>query len=191
MSTRNLRAPLCLLLLAAACACAVGTVAAETPDLGMPISEADIKAWNIDVLPDGTGLPAGSGTAQQGAAVYAQKCALCHGEKGVNPAPGVLPLVGPSKFDRIETMKTVPFYKYATTLFDVIRRSMPYPMPKTLTDQEVYALSAYILSLNKIIGEEEVMDAKRLPLVKMPNRDNFIVWDPDKVEYQPIHPAVR
>jgi S-disulfanyl-L-cysteine oxidoreductase SoxD len=99
--------------------------------------------------------------------------------------------VGPSKFDRIETMKTVPFYKYATTLFDVIRRSMPYPMPKTLTDQEVYALSAYILSLNKIIGEEEVMDAKRLPLVKMPNRDNFIVWDPDKVEYQPIHPAVR
>ena len=157
----------------------------------MPISEADIKAWNIDVLPDGTGLPASSGTAQQGAAVYAQKCALCHGEKGVNPAPGVLPLVGPSKFDRIETMKTVPFYKYATTLFDVIRRSMPYPMPKTLTDQEVYALSAYILSLNKIIGEEEVMDAKRLPLVKMPNRDNFIVWDPDKVEYQPIHPAVR
>jgi len=135
----------------------------------MPISEADIKAWNIDVLPDGTGLPAGSGTAQQGAAFYAQKCALCHGEKGVHPAPGVLPLVGPSKFDRIETMKTVPFYKYATTLFDVIRRSMPYPMPKTLTDQEVYALSAYILSLNKIIGEEEVMDAKRLPLVKMPN----------------------
>jgi cytochrome c len=157
----------------------------------MPISEANIKAWNIDVLPDGTGLPAGSGTVQQGAAIYAQKCALCHGEKGVNPAPGVLPLVGPSKFDRIETMKTVPFYKYATTLFDVIRRSMPYPMPKTLTDQEVYALSAYILSLNKIIGEEEVMDAKRLPLVKMPNRDNFIVSDPDKVEYQPIHPALR
>jgi hypothetical protein len=65
MSTRNLRAPLCLLLLAAACACAAGTVAAETPDLGMPISEADIKAWNIDVLPDGTGLPAGSGTASK------------------------------------------------------------------------------------------------------------------------------
>jgi mono/diheme cytochrome c family protein len=191
MSTRNLRVALCLLLLAVACACGRASVAAETPGLGTPISEADIKAWNIDVLPDGTGLPPGSSTGQQGALIYAQKCALCHGESGVNPIPGVLPLVGPSRFDRIDSMKTVPFYKYATTLFDVIRRSMPFPTPKTLSDQEVYALCAYILSLNKIIREEEVMDAKHLPEVKMPNRDNFIVWDPDKVEYQPIRPAVR
>jgi hypothetical protein len=112
----------------------------------------------------------------------------------VNPAPGVLPLVGPSKFDRIDTMKTVPYYKYATTLFDVTRRSMPFPIPKTLTNDELYALSAYILSLNKIIGEDEVMDAQTLPQVKMPNRDNFIVWDPDKIGYEPIHsqsPAMR
>jgi S-disulfanyl-L-cysteine oxidoreductase SoxD len=162
---------------------------AETPRLGQPITEADITAWNIDVLPDGTGLPPGSGTAKQGAAIYAQKCALCHGEKGVNPAPNILPLVGPSQFDRIDTMKTVPYYKYATTLFDVIRRSMPYPMPKTLTNEELYGLSAYILALNKIIGEDEVMDAKTLPQVKMPNRDNFIVWDPDKIDYQPVRPA--
>ena len=95
-------------------------------------------------------------------------------------------MVGPSKFDRIDTMKSVPYYKYATTLFDVMRRSMPYPIPKTLTNDELYALSAYILSLNKIIGEDEVMDANSLPRVKMPNRDNFIVWDPDKIEYDPI-----
>ncbi|HEY7245347.1 MAG TPA: c-type cytochrome [Xanthobacteraceae bacterium] len=162
---------------------------AETPGLGQPIAEADIAAWNIDVLPDGTGLPPGSGTAKQGAAIYAQKCALCHGENGVNPAPHIVPLVGPSRFDRIDTMKTVPYYKYATTLFDVVRRSMPYPMPKTLTSEEVYALCAYILSLNKIIGEEAVMDAKTLPQVKMPNRDNFIVWDPDKIGYEPVRPS--
>src|ERR1700751_4227571 len=139
-----------------------GTAVAETPGLGKPITEADIAAWNIDVLPDGTGLRPGSGTAKQGAPIYAQKCALCHGEKGVNPAPGILPLVGPSKFDRIDTMKTVPYYKDDTRLYDVMRRSMPFPMPKTLPNDELYALSAYVLFLNKIIGENEVMDAKSL-----------------------------
>jgi hypothetical protein len=119
---------------------------------------------------------------------------IIHRLYGVKPAPGFLPLVGPSKFDRIDTMKTVPYYKYATTLFDVIRRAMPYPMPKTLTSDELYALSAYILALNKIIGENEVMDAKSLPQVKMPNRDNFVIWDPDKIGYDPLHtqgPAMR
>ena len=158
-----------------------GTAAAETPGLGKPISEADIAAWNIEVLPDGTGLPSGSGTAVQGAVIYSQKCAMCHGENGVNPARGYSPMVGPSKFDCIDTMKTVTYYKYATTLFDVIRRSMPYQMPKTLTNEELYALSAYILALNKIIGENDVMDATTLPQVKMPNRDNFIIWAPDKI----------
>src|SRR5205823_432315 len=130
-----------------------------------------------------------SGTAKQGAAIYAQKCALCHGEKGVNPAPGFVPMVGPSKFDRIDTMKTVPYYKYATTLFDVMRRSMPYPIPKTLTGDELYALSAYILFLNKIVPEDAAMDAKSLPQVKMPNRDNFIRWDPNKIEYDSLPSA--
>ena len=182
MSTRKSLAALMLVLGVAASA-----AAAETPGLGKSISEADIKAWDIAVLPDGTNLPPGSGTPAQGAPIYSQKCAMCHGENGVNPAAGILPLVGPSKFDRIDTMKTVPYYKYATTLFDVVRRSMPYQMPKTLTNDELYALSAYILSLNKIIGENDVMDAKTLPQVKMPNRDNFIVWDQDKIEYDPVH----
>jgi S-disulfanyl-L-cysteine oxidoreductase SoxD len=194
MSTRKLLFALWLCVLGLAFGFGAGTTVAETPGLGKPIAEGDIAAWNIDVLPDGSGLPPGSGTAKQGAPIYAQKCALCHGENGVNPAPGILPLVGPSKFDRIDTMKTIPYYKYATTLFDVTRRSMPYPIPKTLTNEELYSLSAYILSLNKIIGENEVMDAKSLPQVKMPNRDNFIVWDPDKIEYEPIlapRPAMR
>ena len=189
MSTRKL-----ILALGLACTLGAGGAVAQTPGLGKPISEADIAAWNIDVLPDGTGLPAGSGTAKQGAPIYAQKCALCHGENGVNPAPGILPLVGPSKFDRIDTMKTVPYYKYATTLFDVMRRAMPYSMPKTLTSEELYALSAYVLWLNKIIGENDVMDARSLPQVKMPNRDNFVVWDPDKIGYDPLRmqgPAMR
>jgi cytochrome c len=188
------RIALFLSVLGLACAVGAGTAAAQAPALGKPITEAEISAWNIDALPDGKGLPSGSGTAKQGAAVYAQKCALCHGENGVNPAPGFLPMVGPSKFDRIDTMKTVPYYKYATTLFDVMRRSMPYSMPKTLTSEELYALSAYILSLNKIIGENDVMDAKSLPQVKMPNRDNFIVWDQDKIGYDPLRmesPAMR
>ena len=82
---------------------------------------------------------------------------------------------------RIDAPKGVTYYKHATTLFDVIRRSMPYQMPKTLTGDELYALCAYILSRNKIIGEDEVMDARTLPQVKMPNRDNFIIWDPSRI----------
>jgi mono/diheme cytochrome c family protein len=186
MSTRKSSLALALLALPLALAFGAATAVAEPPKLGQPITEADIAAWNIEALPDGAGLPAGSGTAKQGAAVYSQKCAMCHGENGVNPARGYVPMVGPAKFDRIDTMKTVPYYKYATTLFDVMRRSMPYQMPKTLSNDELYALSAYILVLNKIIGEDEVMDAKSLPRVKMPNRDNFIVWDPDKIGYDPL-----
>jgi S-disulfanyl-L-cysteine oxidoreductase SoxD len=158
-----------------------GTAIAEAPGLGKPISDADIAPWNIDVEPDGAGLPPGSGTAAQGAPIYAQKCAMCHGEEGVNPRPGYVALVAPPKFDRIDSFKSVTYYKYATTLFDVMRRSMPYQMPKTLTNDELYALSAYILARNKIIGEKDVMDAKSLPQVKMPNADNFIIWDPSRI----------
>src|SRR5204863_613262 len=179
MSTRKLLPALILTL-----GFGTATALAEPPRAGQPITEADIAAWNIEALPDGQGLPPGNGTVKQGAAVYSQKCALCHGENGVNPRPGYSPLVGPTKFNRIDTMKTVPYYKYATTLFDVMRRSMPYPIPKTLTGDELYALSAYILFLNKIVPEDTVMDAMILPQVKMPNRDNFMVWDPDKIDYE-------
>jgi len=179
MSTRNL---VLSLVSSLALSLAFGSAAlAETPGLGKAISEADIKAWNIDVLPDGTNMPPGSGTPAQGAPIYAQKCAVCHGEKGEKPAPGYGPMVGIKKFDKIDAPKTVTYYEFASTLFDVIRRSMPYTTPKTLTDNEVYALSAYILSLNKIIGENDVMNAQTLPKVKMPNAGKFTIPYPDRI----------
>src|SRR5262249_52789304 len=119
MSTRSL-------LLSVALTLAFGSAAlADSPGLGSNISEADTKAWDIAVLPDGTNMPPGSGTPAQGAEVYSQKCAMCHGEKGANPRPGYSPMIGIKKFDKIDAPKTVTYYEFATTLFDVIRRSMP------------------------------------------------------------------
>jgi S-disulfanyl-L-cysteine oxidoreductase SoxD len=155
-----------------------------TPKLGKPISEADIKAWDIAVLPDGTNLPAGSGTPAQGAKIYAEKCVGCHAEGGKGGAsPGAGPLVGGAPLSSgIDVAKTIAnYYAYPTTVFDYIRRAMPYYAPRSLKDGEVYALTAYILSLNKLIGENDAMDAKSLPQVKMPNRDNFIMPYPDRI----------
>jgi len=157
---------------------------AQTPGLGKPISEPDIKAWDIAVLPDGSNLPPGSGTSAQGASIYAEKCVACHGEGGEGGvAPGAGPLVGGAPLTNgIETAKTIAnYYAYATTVFDYIRRAMPFNAPRSLSDDEVYALTAYLLALNKLIGEQEVMDAKTLPQVKMPNRDNFIIPYPDRI----------
>ena len=158
--------------------------ASQSPGLGKPISEADIKTWDIAVLPDGTNLPAGSGNAAQGAKIYGEKCVACHAEGGKGGgAPGAGPLVGGAPLTNgIETPKTIAnYYAYATTVFDYIRRAMPYNAPRSLNDNEVYALTAYILALNKLIGENDVMDAKTLPQVKMPNRDNFIMPYPDRI----------
>jgi mono/diheme cytochrome c family protein len=155
----------------------------QTPGLGKPISEADIRAWDIAVLPDGTNLPPGSGTPAEGAAIYKEKCIACHAEGGNGGAPGAGPLVGGEPLTNgIDTAKTIAnYYAYSTTVFDYIRRAMPYPAPRSLSDHEVYALTAYILALNKLIGENDVMDAKTLPRVRMPNRDNFIMPYPDRI----------
>jgi len=157
---------------------------AQTTGLGKPVSEADISRWDITILPDGTGLPPGSGSPEQGAKIYAEKCAACHGEAGkggVSPAYPAL-VGGAPLTDGIDTLKTIAnYYAYATTVFDYIRRGMPYNMPRSLDDHEVYALTAYVLSLNKLIGANDVMDAKTLPQVKMPNRDNFILPYPDRI----------
>ena len=173
-------------LLAASLAVTLGSaaLAGESPKLGKPITEADIAAWDIAAMPDGTGLPPGSGTAVQGAVIYAQKCVACHGENGKGgAAPGAGPLAGGGPLTAgIDTPKTIGnFYGYATTVFDFTKRSMPFNMPQSLTDNEVYALTAYILYLNKIIGENDVIDAKTLPAVKMPNRDGFIIRFPDRI----------
>jgi mono/diheme cytochrome c family protein len=162
-----------LLMVIAAPALAAG------PNLGTPLAHGDLAAWDIHILPDGTGLPKGNGTAAQGAAIYAQKCMHCHGEGakgGVNAA-----LVGAPPIKSIDATKTIAnFWPYSTTIFDFIRRSMPWQQPRSLTDDEVYALTAYILAENKLIGEKDVMNAQTLPKVKMPNRDGFIPRFPDK-----------
>ena len=179
MSTRR-----SLLALAIALGFGAVTAAAETPRLGKPISEADIAAWDIAIMPDGTGLPPGSGTSVQGAKIYESQCLACHGEGGKGGvAPGAGPLVGGAPLSSgIDTLKTIGnYYAYATTVFDYIRRAMPFQSPRSLKDEEVYALTAYILSLNKLIGENDVIDAKTLPQVKMPNRDNFILPYPDRI----------
>jgi cytochrome c len=153
---------------------------AASPRLGKPITEADITAWDLSILGDGTGLPQGSGTATEGATIYAQKCVACHGENGKGGNNGAV--VGGGPLDRIEATKTIAnFWGYPTTVFDFIRRAMPWQQPRTLTDNEVYALVAFIFAQNKLIGDNDAMNAQTLPKVKMPNRDNFIIRFPKEI----------
>src|SRR5262245_6850942 len=174
MSTRSFPIAAVLLLVAS-------VARAESPNLGQPVTESDLKAWDLSVLGDGTGLPPGSGTPAQGAKVYAEKgCATCHGEGGKGGRNGAL--VGSPPIDRIEASKTIAnFWGSATTIFDFTRRAMPYVQPQTLTNDEAYALTAFILEQNKIISANDVIDAKTLPKVKMPNADNFIIRSPDRI----------
>ena len=160
----------------------VGSIAhAAGPNLGKPVAAADIAAWDTSIMPDGAGLPSGSGTFAQGAAIYASKCASCHGENGKGGVSSALIPRGPIATINAAEKTIANFWPYATTLFDYIRRAMPWQQPKTLTSDEVYALSAYILALNGIVGENDVLDAKTLPTVRMPNRDGFIVRFPEKL----------
>jgi cytochrome c len=152
---------------------------AETPNLGKPISPVEIAGWDINILPDGSGLPSGSGTPAEGARVYAAKCSGCHGPEGKGGTNGRL--VGGEPIKTMDAEKTIAnFWPYATTLYDYIRRAMPWTKPRSLTNDEVYALTAYILSLNKLIGENDTMNAQTLPKVRMPNREGFIVRFPER-----------
>lgn len=158
----------------AALVLALPVAAAETPRLGQPITEADIAPWNLDIAPDGQGLPAGSGNAVKGEEIYVEKCAACHGFDGVGQPADAL-TGGQGTLASAKAQKTVgSFWPYATIIFDYTRRAMPLNNPQTLTNDEVYALTAYILKLNGLIGAKDVMNAKTLPRVKMPNRDGFI-----------------
>ena len=174
MSTNKL---LSTLVLMAAVIFAAGT-AFSGPNLGLEVKPEEIAAWDITVPPDGSGLPPGSGTAAEGGAVYSAKCAGCHGAKGMGgPADPLVGGIGTLAYKK--PLKTVgSYWPYAATLFDYIRRAMPYNAPRSLSNDEVYAVSAYLLFLNGIIDAEVRMDAKTLPQVKMPNRDGFVSYWP-------------
>jgi cytochrome c len=146
---------------------------------GKPIAEADIAPWDIDIrTPDGKGLPAGQGSVAEGKAIYAAKCLPCHGPDGKagDQVGGLFGGIGSFKTNaRVLTPGSM--YPYAAILFDYTRRAMPMTAPQTLSNNEVYALSAYILFLNGLVKEDAVMDAKSLAGVQMPNKDGFIKDD--------------
>ena len=156
---------------------AIASASATKFDFGTTPTAAEIAAIDIDVMPDGRGLPAGSGTPAEGAKVYAATCAACHGNKlqGVAAAGGAALIGGRGSIGTPKTKKTVESYwPYASTLFDYVRRAMPLNEPGSLSNDEVYALSAYVLSKANIIGDKDIMNAKTLPKVDMPNKDGFI-----------------
>jgi S-disulfanyl-L-cysteine oxidoreductase SoxD len=153
--------------------------AVQSPGLGVPVTSEELAGRDISIAPSGAGLPSGRGTAREGALVYEQKCAACHGAKGVGKPADAL-AGGRGTLASKTPVRTVgSYWPYATTLFDYVRRAMPITNPLSLTNDEVYAVSAYVLFLNGIIDEGSEMNAHSLPLVKMPNRDGFInAWRP-------------
>lgn len=180
------RAPCPAYVLAAALLFALASsaaFAADAPHLGKPVSESDIKAWDITILPDGTGLPPGSGTAADGARLFDSKgCSFCHGKDAAGGIANEL-IGSPSLVEGgIDANKTIAnFWGQPTTLFDYIRRAMPWPTPHTLSNDEVYALCAYLFAGNKLIPADQPMNAQTLPKVQMPNRNNFIIKFPDRI----------
>jgi mono/diheme cytochrome c family protein len=142
--------------------------------LGRTAADEEIGAWNIDVAPNGEGLPPGRGTVKQGAEVYAAKCAACHGPTGTEGPKDRL-VGGQGTLATSKPIKTIgSYWPYATTLYDYIRRAMPFDAPQSLTADETYAVIAWLLFENHIIAEDDVMDAESLPRVRMPNRNGFV-----------------
>ena len=155
---------------------------AQTPDysnVGRAPSADEMRAWDITISPDGKELPPGSGTAKDGAVIFTRKCASCHGPKGEGGANGV---GGPRVAEGSAIGKSIP---YATSLWGYINADMPWKQGLTLKPDEVYSLTALLLYENGIIKETDVMDAKSLPKVRMPNRDGFV---PSQPAYKPNAP---
>ena len=164
----------CGLLFAAGTVC----VGAETARraLGRAPTREEVLQWDHAVLPDGTGLPHGSGTAVQGEKVYSQNCAACHGARGEGTdelGPQLVGGVGSLK-SKTPVLTVGSYWPYSTSVWDYIHRAMPYSKPGSLTADETYAVTAYILYLNGIVKKDEVLNERTLPTVHMPNRDGFI-----------------
>ncbi len=154
---------------------------AQTLGIGRPAGPAEIAGWDIDVRPDGAGLPPGSGSVAQGGQVFAQACQACHGAGGEGSAVAPALAGGIGSLATDHPLRTVgSYWPYATTVFDYIRRAMPFNAPQSLTPDQVYAVSGYVLHLNGLLGADAVLDARTLPKVEMPNRDGF------RPIYQPL-----
>jgi len=152
---------------------AAASAAQDSPGLGVPATSEQIAAWALTVLPNGDGLPPGSGTARAGQTVFEQKCQACHGAGGQG-GPNDQLAGGHGTLTSATPVKTIgSYWPYATTVFDYIRRAMPFTAPQSLTANETYALTAYLLYINDIIELDDVMNARTLPTVRMPNVDNF------------------
>jgi cytochrome c len=156
--------------------------AQEGPGLGVEIAPADFAPWDISIQPDGEGLPPGSGDAATGAAIYAAKCLACHGEQGVG-GPNDRLVGGHGTLTQLAQVRTIgSFWPQASTVFDYIRRAMPFQSPQSLSNDEVYAVTAYLLALNGIIEEDATLNARTLSRVEMPNRDGFILAYPRRAD---------
>jgi cytochrome c len=157
----------------AACGVASLAFAQEGPGLGVPATAEQVAGWDISIGPDGAGLPPGSGTATAGKVVYEAKCLACHGVDGAGQ-PNDRLAGGQGTLRDAAPIRTIgSYWPYATTVFDYVRRAMPYVTPHSLTPDETYAVTAYLLALNKVIGDNDVMNAETLPKVVMPNRAGF------------------
>ncbi len=171
MRSRDIfRAGSLLILLAS-----LGAAAAQSPyGIGRPATPAEIAGWNIDIGRDGSNLPPGSGSVSHGREVFEQQCASCHGDKGEGGVGDRL-VGGQGTLATSKPIRTIgSYWPYATTLFDYVRRAMPQNAPQSLSNDDVYAVSAYLLYLNGLLGADAKLDAKSLAAIKMPNRDRFV-----------------
>jgi S-disulfanyl-L-cysteine oxidoreductase SoxD len=157
-----------------------GDQAREAPHLGKPMSRDEVAKWDLTIFPDGRGLPPGHGTAKEGRPIYERQCASCHGDQGQGATAEEL--VGEPTPPTVDNPSKAigSYWPFATTIFDFIRRSMPPAAPGSLSADQIYAVTAYLLAANKIIGETDQITAETLPKVKMPNRDGFVWIDVKK-----------
>ena len=147
------------------------------PRLGRPLGEAAAARFDLDVFPDGRGRPAGRGTAAEGRALYAARCAACHGPQGRGGTAEDLAGAEEPLTARTPDKTIGSYWPYATTVFDFVRRAKPMDAPGSFTNDEVYALTAFLLFANGLVGETDPIDATTLPRVRMPNRDGFFGVD--------------
>lgn len=161
---------------------AASAAAQQGPNLGEPISAADLAPWDISVETDGVGLPPGSGDATKGAQLYATHCVACHGAAGAGQ-PNDRLVGGQGTLTQLQQVRTIgSFWPYATTVFDYIRRAMPFHAPQSLSNDDVYSLTAYLLAENGIVRKNAKLDARSLARVQMPNRDGFIMAYPERAD---------